>query len=101
MMNFYTRYSQELSVAFLVCLALAALSSLVWIMARKRKGLRISPWQIALCAALLTARLYQDPSHSGRTNAVFGTPKSDLGKTNAVFGQPSRRFLHTRFNKAA
>ena len=52
-------------------------------------------------AALLTARLYQDPSHSGRTNAVFGTPKSDLGKTNAVFGQPSRRFLHTRFNKVA
>ena len=55
MMNFINRYSQELSVAFLVCLALAALSSLVWIIARKRKGLRISPWQIALCAALLTA----------------------------------------------
>ena len=55
MMNIINRYSQELSVAFLVCLALAALSSLVWIMARKRKGLRISPWQIALCAALLTA----------------------------------------------
>ena len=55
MVNFINRYSQELSVAFLVCLALAALSSLVWIMARKRKGLRISPWQIALCAALLTA----------------------------------------------
>ena len=55
MTNFFARYSQELSVAFLVCLALAVLSSLVWIMARKRMGLRISPWQIALCAALLMA----------------------------------------------
>lgn len=55
MANFFARYSQELSVAFLICLALAALSSLVWIMARKRMGLRISPWQIALCAALLMA----------------------------------------------
>ncbi len=55
MMNFFTRYSQELSVAFLVCLALAALSSLVWIVLKKQKGQRVTPWQIALCAALLMA----------------------------------------------
>ena len=55
MTNFFARYSQELSVAFVICLAFAALSSLLWTLVRKRKGLRISPWQIALCAALLMA----------------------------------------------